>query len=304
MKKRALNPLADPIFKRIFGEEKEILMELINAVMQLKHPVVKIEYLPPELLPQNIDKKTTVVDVRCTDDIGRHFIVEMQVARQKALRKRVLFNAARVYGRQIAPGDDYDLLQPVFALCLVDHIVEHDTDRWKHKYIIINEDDPGRRIKEMEMHFIELSKCRKRGNFNYENVLDRWVKYLIDPEFIKSLTMNAQYNYPNLKKAVELLDESNYTEGQLVAYDRYLDSIRTWNSSMKLSYEEGIDEGRAVGREEGRVEGKEEGVKEGAQILALALKALKAGNSPEEVAQAYGFDIPFIQELYQKLIGS
>lgn len=279
-------------------------MELINAVMQLKHPVVKIEYLPPELLPQNIDKKTTVVDVRCTDDIGRHFIVEMQVARQKALRKRVLFNAARVYGRQIAPGDDYDLLQPVFALCLVDHIVEHDTDRWKHKYIIINEDDPGRRIKEMEMHFIELSKCRKRGNFNYENVLDRWVKYLIDPEFIKSLTMNAQFNYPNLKKAVELLDESNYTEGQLVAYDRYLDSIRTWNSSMKLSYEEGIDEGRAVGREEGRVEGKEEGVKEGAQILALALKALKAGNSPEEVAQAYGFDIPFIQELYQKLIGS
>ena len=116
--------------------------------------------------------------------------------------------------------------------------------------------------------------------------------------------MNAQYNYPNLKKAVELLDESNYTEGQLVAYDRYLDSIRTWNSSMKLSYEEGIDEGRAVGREEGRVEGKEEGVKEGAQILALALKALKAGNSPEEVAQAYGFDIPFIQELYQQLIGS
>lgn len=279
-------------------------MELINAVMQLKHPVVEIEYLPPELLPQNVDKKTTVVDVRCTDDVGRHFIVEMQVARQKALKKRVFFNAARVYGRQIAPGDDYDLLQPVFALCLVDHVIEHDTDRWKHKYIIINEDDPGRRIKEMEMHFIELSKCRERGNFNYENVLDRWVKYLIDPEFIKSLKMNAQYNYPNLKKAVDLLDESNYTEGQLVAYDRYLDSIRTWNSSMKLSYEEGIDEGRALGREEGRVEGKEEGVKEGAQILALALKALKAGNSPDEVAEAYGFDLSFIQALYQQLMGS
>jgi hypothetical protein len=54
--------------------------------------------------------------------------------------------------------------------------------------------------------------------------------------------MNTQYNYPNLKKAVELLDESNYTEGQLVAYDKYLDSIRRWNSSMKLSYEEGREE--------------------------------------------------------------
>jgi hypothetical protein len=66
MKKRELSPLADPVFKRVFGEEKEILMELINAVMQLEHLVVNIEYLPPELLPERIDKKTTVVDVRCT----------------------------------------------------------------------------------------------------------------------------------------------------------------------------------------------------------------------------------------------
>lgn len=77
------------------------------------------------------------------------------------------------------------------------------------------------------MHFIELSKCRKRGNFNLEDPLDRWVKYLIDPAYIKAFTMDTQYNYPNLKKAVELLDESNYTEGQLLAYDCYLDSIRT-----------------------------------------------------------------------------
>jgi hypothetical protein len=54
--------------------------------------------------------------------------------------------------------------------------------------------------------------------------------------------MNTQYNYPNLKKTVELLDESNYTEGQLLAYDKYLDSVRTWNSSMKLSYEEWREE--------------------------------------------------------------
>jgi predicted transposase/invertase (TIGR01784 family) len=242
MTKRELSPLADPVFKRVFGEEKEILMELFNAVMQLVHPVVNIEYLPPELLPESIDKKTTVVDVRCTDDEDRHFNVEMQVARQKSLKKRVLFNAVCVYGRQIPQGIDFDDLQPVFALCLVDHIIEHGTDRWKHKYIIVNAGDPDRCIKEVEVHFIELSKCRKWINFNLEDSLDLWVKYLIDPAFIKSFTMNTQYNYPNLKKAVELLDESNYNEGQLVAYDKYLDFIRTWNSSMKLSYDEGREE--------------------------------------------------------------
>jgi predicted transposase/invertase (TIGR01784 family) len=280
MKKRELSPLADPVFKRVFGEEKEILMELINAVMQLEHPVVNIEYLPPELLPERIDKKTTVVDVRCTDDAGRHFIVEMQVARQKSLKKRVLFNAARVYGRQMPQGLDYDDLQPVFALCLVDHIIEHDTDRWKHKYIIVNADDPDRCIEEFEMHFIELSKCRKRSNFNLEDSLDRWVKYLIDPEFIKSFTMNTQYNYPNLKKAVELLDESNYTEGQLIAYDNYLDSIRSWNSSMKLSYEEGVDKGEANAEN---------------RILAI-LQDLRSGMSEVDIAKKHHVEVSFVEK--------
>jgi predicted transposase/invertase (TIGR01784 family) len=278
MGKRDLSPLADPVFKRVFGEEKEILIDLINAVIELPHPVLNIEYLPPELLSEQLDKKTSIVDVRCTDDLNRHFIVEMQVARQKFLKNRVLFNVARVYGRQMTPGQDYDSLQPVYTLCLADHIIEPDTDRWKHKYVIVHENEPNRRIPDVEMHFIELSKCRKRGNFNLENSLDRWVKYLIDPDFIKTFTMNAPYNYPNLKKAVELLDESNYTEGQLLAYDRYLDSIRSWNSSMKTSYEEGV------------------------QNLEQALKDLKEGHKIEEVAAKYNFEKSYIEFLYQTFI--
>jgi hypothetical protein len=36
MERRWLNPLADLVFKRIFGQEKEILIELINGIIQLK----------------------------------------------------------------------------------------------------------------------------------------------------------------------------------------------------------------------------------------------------------------------------
>lgn len=93
--------------------------------------------------------------------------------------------------------------------------------------------------------------------------------------------MNTQYNYPNLKKAVELLDESNYSEGQLVAYDKYVDSIRSWNSSMKLSYEEGHDEGRA----------------EEHKLLVAIVKNLKAGISIDEIAQIHVVDILYVQNL-------
>ena len=109
-----------------------------------------------------------------------------------------------------------------------------------------------------------------------EDSLDRWVKYLIDPEFIKSFTMNTQYNYPNLKKAVELLDESNYTEGQLVAYDRYLDSIRSWNSSMKLSYEEGREEER--------------------QLILKIINDLREKISVDEISSKYGVEVSFVKQ--------
>ncbi len=93
--------------------------------------------------------------------------------------------------------------------------------------------------------------------------------------------MNTQYNYPNLKKAVELLDESNYTEGQLVAYDQYLDSIRSWNSSMKLSYEEGLDKGEANAEK---------------RILAI-IQDLKSGISEIDIAKKHQVEVSFVQKL-------
>jgi hypothetical protein len=88
--------------------------------------------------------------------------------------------------------------------------------------------------------------------------------------------MNTQYNYPNLKKAVELLDESNYTEGQLIAYDNYLDSIRSWNSSMKLSYEVGVAESEN-------------------RILAI-LQDLKSGMSEIDIAKKHQVEVSFVEK--------
>lgn len=92
--------------------------------------------------------------------------------------------------------------------------------------------------------------------------------------------MNTQYNYPNLKKAVELLDESNYTEGQLVAYDRYLDSIRSWNSSMKYSFEEGVDKGA-----------KETEI----QILSI-IQDLKSGMSVSDIANKHQVEMSYVEK--------
>ena len=49
-----LDPKADVTFKKVFGEHKNLVMSLLNALLPLEDgkQVESIEYLPPELVPE------------------------------------------------------------------------------------------------------------------------------------------------------------------------------------------------------------------------------------------------------------
>jgi hypothetical protein len=56
-----LKPLADPTFKKVFGECDDLLINLINALLELPDAVVSIEYLPNELLAKKGSGKTRLL---------------------------------------------------------------------------------------------------------------------------------------------------------------------------------------------------------------------------------------------------
>lgn len=95
MSRRYLDPKNDIVFKRIFGEHPNILRSFLNALLPLPEngQIVSLEYLPAEQVPQLPLLKHSIVDVRCVDQIGRQFIVEMQMNWTSAFLQRVLFNA-------------------------------------------------------------------------------------------------------------------------------------------------------------------------------------------------------------------
>ena len=56
--------------------------------------------------------------------------------------------------------------------------------------------------------------------------------------------MNLSEKYPELKKALDLLDPSNYTKEQLDAYDKQIESDRLY----KLKIASIVEDGRIQGR--------------------------------------------------------
>ena len=296
--KKILNPLSDLVFKRIFGTEKEILIEFINIFIELDNPVISIEFLPLELLSESREEKTPVVDVRCIDAANRHFILEIQISSQVAFIKRALFYLSRVYGRQLVRGNDYVPLEPVYLLSLLNFQLFPALEDCYQSFSMRSDQQRETSIEGLHLIFLELPKLKKRTNFNSASLKDYWMLFLTEPEKLQHMRAHPLHEYPNLLKAVELLDESNYTPAQLAAYDRYMDNIRTYNSVMITKYDEGHADGMEKGLEKGMEKGRENGINEERLRLFSIIEEIQKGEKTlEEIATKFNEPIEIINKL-------
>ncbi len=76
-----LDPKNDYVFFRIFSEEPELLIDLINAVRADQPPITEITLLDARLTPERIQGKRLVLDLRGIDEQGRRYNIEIQVRR-------------------------------------------------------------------------------------------------------------------------------------------------------------------------------------------------------------------------------
>lgn len=62
---RYLDPKADVVFKKIFGERPDLLKSFLNAVLPLPEDglIASLDYLPSEQVPVIPEFKSTMVDI-------------------------------------------------------------------------------------------------------------------------------------------------------------------------------------------------------------------------------------------------
>ena len=93
----------DFVFRRIFATHPDILRGLLNDLLDRhgKETIVSIEYLPSEQLPLVMGAKLSILDVRCKDQAGTKFVVEMQLIHVPGFINRVVYNACKAYASQL-----------------------------------------------------------------------------------------------------------------------------------------------------------------------------------------------------------
>jgi predicted transposase/invertase (TIGR01784 family) len=247
---RFLDPKSDLVFKKIFGEHEDILKSFLNNILPLADDALidEITYMTPEQVPTIPVMRRTVVDVKCKDQKGRIFIVEMQLDWSVSFMKRLQFGAAKAFISQLDKGEDYASLCPVYGLGLIGDIFDKETSEWYHHYKTVSMADTNKQLEGLEYIFLELPKFKPTTHMEKRlGVL--WLRFL--NEITNMVEVPKEFSdVPELCKAIELVQEASYTRGELEAYDQYWDEVsirKTREVDAKAAITNAIAKGKAEG---------------------------------------------------------
>ncbi|MDR1499972.1 MAG: Rpn family recombination-promoting nuclease/putative transposase [Tannerellaceae bacterium] len=302
-----LDPKNDFIFKRIFGNHPGLLISFLNALMPFEpgRRIESIEYLANEMVPDNPLKKLSIVDVRCRDNYGRQFIVEMQMEWSSFFLSRMLFNASKTYVQQLNRKEKYTALHPVYALGILNDKFDNRTDEFYHRYQMINRDNTSEVIEGIEVILVELSKF-KAGSWPDRRMAVLWLRFLKELDYGSTYISGDLLDNEDIRQAAVLCEMAGLTEADVVKYDQYWDAIRSELTLIDTSRTEGEMKGIRKGIEEGRREGIEEGRKEGerTKTVQTVINCAERGISHEDIAAIANIALGDVTAIIKEQTGS
>lgn len=273
----------DIAFRKIFGNDQKTapLISFLNAALELEgdHQVVSVSLANPYQFPRIAGEKATVLDVRATDQSGRKFVVEMQVADKKGFDKRVQYYTARDYSMQIDSGDDYRLLHPAYFIGILDFPFGSDTD-YHTSHLILNKETNEHLLKDIQFSFIELPKFNKRED-QLTTPIDKWTFFIKNATSLHMIPSFANED-EGLKTAFIEADKYQWTKEEIIAYD-----------NVKIKEADEVQEKLLVA-EKAREEGKE------AQEAETVIKLHNKGKTEDEIADLLDIASEKVQQIIHR----
>ncbi|MEA1912092.1 MAG: Rpn family recombination-promoting nuclease/putative transposase, partial [Spirochaetota bacterium] len=220
-----LDVKTDFAFKKVFGSEgsKDILISFLNALIDFPsgQKIASLTIVDPYNIPMIKGMKDSYVDVRAVLDDKTHVIIEMQVLNVESFEKRVLYNAAKKYSLQLKKGENFELLNPVIALTIVDFNMFPEMDRVISSFKLLEKEEFINYSDDIELIFVELPKFNKKLE-ELTSITEKWiyfVKHAGDMDFVPK-DMETE-----LKSAFEIINEASLTEDELEAQHKRHDFI-------------------------------------------------------------------------------
>ena len=246
-----LDPKNDVAFKRIFGTEKnkDILIHFLNDMITFKENgrIVSVTFIKTNQDPETVAKKTSIVDILCKDEKGNHYIVEMQVAKEKGFEKRAQYYASKAYLSQANAGGAYHDLKEVIFLAIADFVMFPQKPAYKSDHVILDKESHENDLKDFSFTFLELPKFNKDID-HLANMTEKWAYFFKHTESISlEDTLKLIGNDEIIEKAYKQLERFSWNDVELLTYDQAEKYEGAYKASMAQKFDEGFDKGTLEG---------------------------------------------------------
>jgi len=274
-----LDPKVDFLFKKIFGENKDLVISFLNSLLPLEtgQEIVTIEYLSPEQVPKTALGKNSIVDVRCTDNSGRTFIVEMQSEWSNIFRKRLLINGSKAIVRQMDKkfakdkAKQFKELKPVYVLAIVNGKLSNGKD-WYHHLQIMDSKNPDVVIEGLDFVLVELPNFTpETWTYTHKQLAVLWLRFLKEIESYNDTLPEEFVSNEVIYSAIKICEESALTPEERDAYERAEEQM-IWENSIKGLEDEVVESRKTIAENRKIIEEKDKAL----EVERKARKKLEA----------------------------
>ena len=173
----------DYAFKKLFGrkENEDILAEflsLVTGMAQRDFKEIRIE--DPLLLPQALEKKAGILDLKLRLADGRKINIEIQNYWTDFFPRRSLYYWADMYAGDLEKGEKYDRLEKCITINILNESFPF-TDKCHSIYKLLETEEHTELDELLEIHFLDLTKIlprrsKERTEIRAEDLglLERW----------------------------------------------------------------------------------------------------------------------------------
>ena len=283
MAEKYINPHTDFGFKRLFGSEcnTELLISFLNTIFHGKQNIQKVTYI-------NSESRPGFFVVRCENDKGEKFIVEMQNVYQEFFKDRTIYYSTFPIREQAQRGGDWDFhLNPVYTIGLLNFNFAdglENAKRWHHEVKLMEVDTHEVFYDKLTYIYVEIPKFDKKES-ELESMYDKWMYVLKNLSNLMQRPAALQERV--FTRLFEQAEISKFDKQELKLYEDSVNAYRDIVNAIRTAEKKKYAEGRAEGRAEGEKKAKEK----------IASNLLALGVPIETIMQASGLSEEEIKSL-------
>ena len=247
-KEEVMIPTNDYVFKRIFGTvgNEKITAGLISSIIKQEIKTIKINETPITEKDMK-DDKVGVLDLKARLNNEIVCNIEMQMAQQKDIDKRILFYWSKIYAEEIKEKQKYSALPKTIVILIANFKLPNlkEISRFHTKWQIREEE--CRKIiltDTLEFHIMELPKLIEQLQEDKIEKQDKdalWSLFILNPENVGDEYMEEN---EDLKLAKEELEKLKQDEHARYMAELRMKHIRDSQAIEECAFDRGMEQGR------------------------------------------------------------